>query len=113
MANSLDDTKIIHPQESKKVSSNGQRNSKKRQHQKNNAAQKVARGGNVNNPIHETVSVSAHDVEVTLDAVKKQEASEQGFSSGSICLVLASEGYDADDYIRDYDDYLEYIKTQR
>lgn len=40
-------------------------------------------------------------------------ASEQGFSSGSICLVLASEGYDADDYIRDYDEYLEYIKTQR
>ncbi|UKK59607.1 FdtA/QdtA family cupin domain-containing protein [Prevotella communis] len=40
-------------------------------------------------------------------------ASEQGFSSGSICLVLASEGYDADDYIRDYDKYLEYIKTQR
>ncbi len=40
-------------------------------------------------------------------------ASEQGFSSGSICLVLASEGYEADDYIRDYDDYLEYIKTQR
>lgn len=40
-------------------------------------------------------------------------ASEQGFSSGSICLVLASEGYDADDYIRDYESYLEYIKTQR
>ena len=40
-------------------------------------------------------------------------ASEQGFSSGSICLVLASEGYDADDYIRNYDDYLKYIKTQR
>lgn len=39
-------------------------------------------------------------------------ASEQGFSSGSICLVLASEGYDAEDYIRDYDDYLEYIKTR-
>ena len=39
-------------------------------------------------------------------------ASEQGFSSGSICLVLASHGYDADDYIRNYDDYLEYIKTQ-
>lgn len=40
-------------------------------------------------------------------------ASEQGFSSGSICLVLASEGYDADDYIRDYDVYLDYTKTQR
>jgi hypothetical protein len=40
-------------------------------------------------------------------------ASEQGFSSGSICLVLASEGYDADDYIRNYEDYLEYVKTIR
>ena len=29
-------------------------------------------------------------------------ASEQSFSSGSICLVLASEGFDEDDYIRDY-----------
>lgn len=33
-------------------------------------------------------------------------AAEQGFSSGSICLVLASHGYDAGDYIRDYCDYL-------
>lgn len=40
-------------------------------------------------------------------------ASEQGFSSGSICLVLASEGYSEDDYIRNYDDYLEYIKTRK
>ena len=39
-------------------------------------------------------------------------ASEQGFSSGSICLVLASEGYSEEDYIRNYDDYLDYIKTQ-
>lgn len=38
-------------------------------------------------------------------------ASEQAFSSGSICLVLASHGYDAADYIRDYNDYLEYIKN--
>lgn len=36
-------------------------------------------------------------------------ASEQGFSSGSICLVLASEEYDEDDYIRDYDDYIHYV----
>ena len=28
------------------------------------------------------------------------------FSSGSVCLVLASETYDADDYIRDYDIFL-------
>lgn len=36
-------------------------------------------------------------------------AAEQGFSSGSICLVLASHGFDQEDYIRDYDDYLKYI----
>ena len=39
-------------------------------------------------------------------------ASEQGFSSGSICLVLASEGYSEDDYIRNYEDYLYYIKKK-
>jgi hypothetical protein len=40
-------------------------------------------------------------------------ASEQGFSSGSICLVLASHGYDEEDYIRNYSDYIEHIKKQR
>ena len=30
------------------------------------------------------------------------------FSSGSICLVLASMEYSESDYIRDYDDYLKY-----
>lgn len=30
------------------------------------------------------------------------------FSSGSVCLVLASEHYDASDYIRDYDEFIAY-----
>lgn len=30
------------------------------------------------------------------------------FSSGAICLVLASEKYDANDYIRDYDHFKEF-----
>ena len=30
------------------------------------------------------------------------------FSSGAICLVLASQPYNADDYVRDYDEYLEF-----
>ena len=30
------------------------------------------------------------------------------FSSGSVCLVLASMGYDEADYIRDYDAFLKY-----
>lgn len=35
-------------------------------------------------------------------------ATEVNFSSGSICLVLASHGYDETDYFRNYDDYLAY-----
>ena len=32
------------------------------------------------------------------------------FSSGSVCMVLASHPYDKEDYIRDYDEFLEYKK---
>ncbi len=38
-------------------------------------------------------------------------AAEQGFSSGAICLVFASEKYIEEDYIRDYNEFLEYIKN--
>ncbi len=30
------------------------------------------------------------------------------FSSGSVCMVLASHPYDKEDYIRDYDEFLDY-----
>ncbi len=30
------------------------------------------------------------------------------FSSGAVCMVLASEVYQREDYIRDYDDFLEF-----
>lgn len=32
----------------------------------------------------------------------------EDFSSGAICMVLASHGYDETDYIRDYDEFIEY-----
>ncbi len=35
-------------------------------------------------------------------------ASEVNFSSGAICLVLASHCYDEADYVRNYNDFLEY-----
>lgn len=35
-------------------------------------------------------------------------AGEKSFSSGAICLVLASHKYDENDYIREYSDYLKY-----
>ena len=31
------------------------------------------------------------------------------FSSGAVCLVLASEPFEEDDYIYDYDEFLKYI----
>jgi len=34
------------------------------------------------------------------------------FSSGSICLVLASHDYNEKDYIRDYEEYLSYKNTK-
>ncbi len=37
-------------------------------------------------------------------------AAEKGFSSGSVCLVLASHTYDEADYIRDFDQYLNYVQ---
>lgn len=39
-------------------------------------------------------------------------ASEINFSSGSICLVLASEKFDEKDYFRYYDDYLKYKSNE-
>ncbi len=34
------------------------------------------------------------------------------FSSGAVCLVIASELFEEEDYIRDYDDYLEYLAKE-
>jgi hypothetical protein len=36
----------------------------------------------------------------------------KGFSSGSICLVLASHEYSEVDYIRNYNEYIRYINEQ-
>ena len=35
-------------------------------------------------------------------------ASEINFSSGAICLVMTSDMFDKDDYIRDYQDFLKF-----
>lgn len=39
-------------------------------------------------------------------------AHEQGFSSGSVCLVLASDYYDPRDYIREYSEYQQWRRSQ-
>lgn len=33
------------------------------------------------------------------------------FTTGTVALALASHHYEEEDYIRDYDDYLEYVNT--
>jgi dTDP-4-dehydrorhamnose 3,5-epimerase-like enzyme len=38
-------------------------------------------------------------------------AAEQGFSSGSICLALASHVYDAADYVREYSEFIRWKKN--
>lgn len=34
----------------------------------------------------------------------------ENFSSGAVCLVIASNEYDESDYIRNYDDFLDIVK---
>jgi len=36
----------------------------------------------------------------------------EDFSSGSVCLVLASEKFDPEDYIRDYDEFIAFKNNQ-
>lgn len=89
------------------------------------------RGAHAHKECHQFIIAASGSFEVVLDdGVNKRTvllnrpfwglhvppgiwASEQGFSSGSICLVLASHGYDAEDYIRNYDDYLKYVNEQK
>lgn len=35
----------------------------------------------------------------------------ENFSSGAVCLVLASSFYSKDDYIRDYEEFIKKVKT--
>lgn len=34
----------------------------------------------------------------------------KNFSSGAVCLVVSSGEYDEEDYIRDYDEFIDYLK---
>ena len=86
------------------------------------------RGGHAHKECHQFIIAASGSFEVVLDDGTNKRtvalnrpfwglhvppgiwSSEQGFSSGSICLVLASHGYDEDDYIRNYDEFLDYIK---
>jgi len=40
-------------------------------------------------------------------------AQEKGFSSGSVCLVFASQPFEETDYIRDFQEYRNYVDDHR
>lgn len=85
-----------------------------------------SRGAHAHQKCHQFLVAVSGSFEVTLDDGRNKRtvvlnrpfyglhippgiwAAEQGFSSGSVCLVLASEKYDEGDYIRDYQDFLKF-----
>lgn len=90
----------------------------------------VSRGGHAHKELSQFIIAASGCFTVTLDDGKVKRAFTlnrpyQGllvkpgvwrnlddFSSGSVCLVLASDKYDESDYIREYEDFLEYRKEK-
>lgn len=88
-----------------------------------------SRGAHAHKECHQFLIAASGSYEVLLDDGKTQRlvqlnrpyvglhippgiwASEVNFSSGAICLVLASEVYNEKDYIRQYTDFLNYKRA--
>ena len=87
------------------------------------------RGGHAHKQIKEILIAVSGSFHVTLDNGKEKQTfllnhPYQGllietktwrtlddFSSGAVCVVLASDFYDENDYINDYNDFLQYINV--
>jgi len=87
-----------------------------------------SRGGHAHKRLQQVIIAVSGSFTVTLDNGKEKKQyllnnPNQGlyldteiwrtlddFSAGAVCLVLASELYDPDDYLYEYKDFLEYIK---
>lgn len=87
------------------------------------------RGGHAHKQIKEILIAVSGSFHVTLDNGKEKQTfllnhPYQGllidtktwrtlddFSSGAVCVVLASDFYDKNDYIYDYNDFLQYINV--
>lgn len=87
-----------------------------------------SRGAHAHKECHQFLVAASGSFEVQLDDGKVKKtvmlnqpfrglhippgiwASEVNFSSGAICLVLASHKYDENDYLRNYNEFLEFLK---
>jgi dTDP-4-dehydrorhamnose 3,5-epimerase-like enzyme len=58
----------------------------------------------------ETVELKAHKMGYYLPAGHWRDL--DNFTSDAVCLVLASEHYDENDYIRSYEEFLEWKKSE-
>jgi hypothetical protein len=86
------------------------------------------RGGHAHKNLEQVIIAATGSFDITLDDGKSKKTvmlnrpnfglhilpgmwrDITNFSSGSICLVLASKLYDASDYIRSYNDFLDFRK---
>jgi hypothetical protein len=86
-----------------------------------------ARGAHAHKKCHQFIIAASGSFEVALDDGKNKKtvslnrpfyglhippgiwAHELNFSSGAICLVLTSNKYDQEDYIREYENFKSYI----
>lgn len=84
------------------------------------------RGGHAHKGLHQLIVATSGSFDVLLDDGKNKKIVRLDrpnyglyvvpgiwrelfeFSSGSVCLVLASAKYDAEDYIRTYEDFIKY-----
>lgn len=89
-----------------------------------------SRGAHAHKKCHQFLVAASGAFEVALDDGKNKRtvllnrpfygvhvppgvwAEEQGFSSGSVCLVLASREFEAEDYIRDYKDFINWKNSR-
>jgi hypothetical protein len=55
----------------------------------------------------QTITLNKPDKGLLIDSTIWREL--ENFSSGSVCLVLASDIYKEDDYIRDYEEFINYV----
>ena len=85
-----------------------------------------SRGGHAHKDLYQLIVAASGSFSVTLDDGKIKRTfllnrpnygllvvpgiwrTLDDFSSGAVCMVLASEKYDEQDYIRDYSDFLNY-----
>ena len=90
-----------------------------------------SRGGHAHKRLHQLVIAVNGSFTVTLDNGYERKAvllnhpwqgllidvntwrTLDDFSSGAVCLVLASEHFDESDYIYDYDEFLNYVGCSR